>query len=67
MGRAKSDVTLSLKGRSGNTTRLNLLEMADGNWQILRDGKKARNIPYGTSTEVSVGIREWLVSQKRLR
>ena len=64
MGRPKSDVTISLKGRDGKSTRLNLTEILDGSWEVRRDGKKSQRLPYATSTEVAEGIRKWLVSQK---
>lgn len=65
MPRPKSGVTISLKGRDGKTVRLNLSEMIDGKWLILRDGKKSTCMPYATSTEVSDGIRTWLKNQKQ--
>ena len=64
MGRPKSDVTISLKGRNGDTTRINLTELLDGQWEVRRDGKKSVRLPYATSSDVAGAIRQWLVSQK---
>lgn len=66
MPRPKSDIRISLKGRDGKTVRLNLTEMIDGKWLVLRDGKESQRIPYGTSTEIADAIRTWIVSQKQL-
>ena len=65
MTRPKSDIRISLKGRDGNTVRLNLTELMSGKWLVMRDGKESGKLPYGTSTEISDAIRSWVVSQKR--
>lgn len=64
MPRPKSDVTISLKGRDGKTTRLNLSELLDGSWLVMRDGKKSTKMPYATSTDIADAIRTWIVAQK---
>jgi len=64
MARPKSDVTISLKGRDGKTTRLNLALLIDGQWAVRRDGKLSRKLPYGTSSDIAAAIRKWLAAQR---
>jgi len=65
MPRPKSDIRISLKGRDGKTVRLNLTELLDGKWLVMRDGKESRKMPYGTSTEIADAVRQWIVAQKQ--
>lgn len=62
MARPKSDVTISLKGKSGKTYRINLTQMPNGNWYVLQNGKQVPN-SIRTCSEVASSIRKWLSSE----
>lgn len=60
MGRPRSDVRVSLKCRGGPTTRVELVLLLDGRWQVRRNGRLSATLPSGTTTEVAAAIRRWL-------
>ncbi len=60
MGRPKTTIRVSLKGRDGRTARLNILPAIDGGFLIYRDGKVREKI---SATEFGRRMAAWLKSQ----
>lgn len=63
MGRPKTDVRISLKGRDGKTVRVGLVRGLDGRWHVYRDGRLSRTMPTASSTRVGQLIALWLRGQ----
>ena len=63
MGRPKTDVRISLRGRGGRTVRLGLVWGLDGRWHIYRDGKLSRRQPSASATEIGRLLARWLRTQ----
>lgn len=63
MGRPKTDVRISLKGRNGRTVRVGLVRGIDGRWIIYRDGKRSAKIASASSTRIGDMIAAWLRGQ----
>lgn len=62
MGRPKTDVRISLKGRSGKTVRIGLVLQIDGRWAVYRDGKRSAKVHSAGSTRIGELIAAWLKS-----
>lgn len=60
MGRPKDTIRVSLKGRDGKTTRLNIVPAIDGGFLIYRDGKIREKI---SATEFGKRMAIWVKSQ----
>ena len=63
MGRPKTDVRISLKGRDGKTVRVGLVRGLDGRWVIYRNGQRSRKHPAASSTEIGRLLARWLRDQ----
>lgn len=63
MGRPKTDVRISLKGRDGKTVRVGLVRGLDGRWHVYRDGKLSRKTPSASSTRIGQLVASWLRMQ----
>lgn len=63
MGRPKTDVRISLKGRNGRTVRVGLVRGLFGRWHVYRDGKRSEKHPYASSTEIGQLVSRWLTGQ----
>ena len=63
MGRPKTDVRISLKGRDGKTVRVGLVRRPDGQWTVYRNGNLSRRHPSTSSTEIGRLIAGWLRQQ----
>jgi len=61
VGRPKSDIRVSIKGRDGTTCRINLVEVPNGKWIVYRDGKRRTAI---TPSEFGKKMAGWLRSQR---
>ena len=63
MGRPKTDVRISLKGKDGRTVRIGLVLQLDGRWAVYRNGKRSAKISAGSSTRIGELLANWLRSQ----
>ena len=63
MGRPKTDVRISLKGKDGRTVRVGLVHRIDGLWAVYRDGKRSSKIPAANATRIGKLIANWLREQ----
>ncbi len=64
MGRPKTDVRISLKGRDGKTVRIGLVRQIDGNWWVYKNGKLSSSFPSASSTRIGNLISNWLRAQQ---
>ena len=63
MGRPKTDVRISLKGKDGHTVRVGLIKSLGGGWFIYRDGKVSSRHPQASATKIGELVTLWLKSQ----
>jgi hypothetical protein len=63
MGRPKTAVRISLKGKNGKTVRIGLAAQADGRWAVYRDGARSQRVPSANSTQIAGLISKWLQTQ----
>lgn len=64
MGRPKTDVRISLKGKNGRTVRVGLVLQIDGHWAVYRDGKRSAKTSAASSTRIGKLIANWLQQQQ---
>lgn len=66
MGRPKTEVRISLKGRDGRTVRLGLVRsVLPERWDVYRDGRRSERQPSASSTMIGNLIAEWLREQRK--
>lgn len=63
MGRPKTDVRISLKGRDGKTVRVGLVKALYGGWHVYRDGKPSKKVHTASSTKIGQLVSLWLRGQ----
>lgn len=60
MGRPKTPVRVSLKGKDGESARINILPLVNGRFAIYRDGKSRGTV---SATEFGKKMAQWLRAQ----
>lgn len=65
MGRPKTDVRISIKGRDGRTIRIGLVRGLFDKWDVYRDGRRSSKTPRASSTQIGNLLSKWLISQSR--
>lgn len=63
MGRPKTSVRVSMKGKLGGTYRLNLVEMPNGRWMVYKNGKPSGSL---SPTEFGKRLASWLRKQSEI-
>ena len=63
MPRVPADFRISWKRRGGKTHRIELVRQANGlRFAVRRDGKRSRDLPVATASQVAQRIRRWLAA-----
>lgn len=63
MGRPKTDIRISLKGRDGTTVRVGLTKMIDGRFAVYRNGKRSEKVSAASATRIGQLIANWILTQ----
>lgn len=64
MPRLPADFRISLKRRGGKTHRIELGRQGmDNTFWVRRNGRRSRQIPQATATQIAERIRRWLCNQ----
>lgn len=63
MGRPKTDVRISLRGKDRRTVRVGLVFQIDGRWGVYRDGKRSAKVRSASATQIGKLIANWLRGQ----
>jgi hypothetical protein len=64
MGRPKSTIRISLKGKDGKSVRLNLHWcQITRSFFVYRDGSRSEKCPMASATAIGKRVTDWLISQ----